>query len=132
MIWIIKKTWKTLMEECYLSKVQSATLLKVTFLHVCSSRFLNYTYGTKSRKVSISITVDPSSWLTYFWPMFPFYTPFLARNSLITSYALELPYFLPYCVYVVIILRRRKVGHIWWKLVLKFPKLFVNSLRYTC
>ena len=33
-------------------KVKRATLLKVTLLHVCFSRFLNCINGTKSRKVS--------------------------------------------------------------------------------
>ena len=32
--------------------VKLATLLKVTFLHLCFSRFLNCTNGTKSRKGS--------------------------------------------------------------------------------
>ena len=31
---------------------KSATLLKVTLLHGCFSRFLNWTHGTKSRKTS--------------------------------------------------------------------------------
>ena len=31
---------------------KTATLLKVTLLHGCFSRYLNYTNGTKSRKTS--------------------------------------------------------------------------------
>ena len=40
---------KTPMEECYF---HPATLLKVTLLHGCFSRFLNCTNGTESRKTS--------------------------------------------------------------------------------
>lgn len=49
----------------------------------------------------------------------------LVWNGLITSYTLELPY----CTYVVIILRRRKVVHVWGKLVLKLPKLLNSYSR---
>ena len=39
------------MEECYFCcRLKPATLLKVTLLHGCFSRFLNCTNGTKSRK----------------------------------------------------------------------------------
>ena len=41
------------MEECYFSKVAGpATLLKVTLLHRCFSRYLNCANGNKSRKTS--------------------------------------------------------------------------------
>ena len=46
-----KKTQKSLMEKCHLFKLL-ATLLKVTLLHGCFSRFLNSKYGTKSCNVS--------------------------------------------------------------------------------
>ena len=45
----ILKTWKTPMEEYYFCRLKPATLLKVTVLHGCFSRFLNCTNGTKSR-----------------------------------------------------------------------------------
>ena len=47
------KTWKTPMVECYFwVRLQPTTLLKVTLLHGCSSRFLNRTNETKWRKAS--------------------------------------------------------------------------------
>ena len=44
------KNVKTPMEECYFKKYE--TLLKVTLLHECFLRFLNYTNGTKLHKTS--------------------------------------------------------------------------------
>ena len=42
-----------------LVKLQPATLLKVTLLHGCFSRFLTFTNDTKSRKASHIIMEDP-------------------------------------------------------------------------
>ena len=39
------------MKECYFKKSCTTTLLKVSLLHGCFSRFLNCTNCTKSRKV---------------------------------------------------------------------------------
>ena len=52
-IYTIIKTWNTTMEECVtFSKVACLTLLRVTLLHMCFSRFLNCTNSTKLRKAS--------------------------------------------------------------------------------
>ena len=49
----ILKTWKTPLKKCYVyAKAKPATLLKVTLLHGCFSRFWNYTNGTKLRNPS--------------------------------------------------------------------------------
>ena len=49
------KNVKTTMEGCYGLACNFTTLLKVTLLHGCFSRFSNWTVGTKSRKTSLLI-----------------------------------------------------------------------------
>ena len=51
------KNVKTPMKECYFfAGFHLATLLKLTLLHGCFSRCLNFPNGTKSRKVSHVLT----------------------------------------------------------------------------
>ena len=73
------------------SKVEPATLLQVTLLHGCFSRFLNYTNGTKSWKAlhirplngpdSAFILNKNNSTPYVTIPMFPFIIAILDRRS---------------------------------------------------
>ena len=59
----IQKTWKAPMEECQFElscRLKPVTLLKVTLIHGCFSRFSNYTNGTKLRKASNMDKVNPT------------------------------------------------------------------------
>ena len=55
-----KKHEKNPLRSATFSKVKPATLLKVTLLHGCFSRFLNRVNGTKSQKAS-QISCDSKS-----------------------------------------------------------------------
>ena len=53
LLWIWEIFKNSIFKSSFFCKLKPATLLKVTLLHGCFSRFLNCTNGTKSRKAHI-------------------------------------------------------------------------------